>query len=223
MRIQDLDQRDRPREKAKKYGVESLENAELLALIIGHGVKNFSALEIAHSLLARYSLEQIERLSYSEWKEEKGFQDPQILKIMGALELGKRVLTYKNSHNEIMNTAEDVAQKYLPIYRLKEQEHMVIIMLNSRNKILGEEVVFLGTANEITVSPSEIFTRLIRKNAKKFFILHNHPSGNIEPSVEDIKTTIALKDMGEELHIRLKDHIILGKYEYYSFLENDLI
>ena len=100
---------------------------------------------------------------------------------------------------------------------------MVLIMLNSRNRILGEKVIFQGTSNELSVSISEVFTHLVRKNAKKFYVLHNHPSGEVEPSTDDIRTTLALKEMGEQLHIQLKDHIILGKEDYYSFLENQLI
>lgn len=223
MRIQDLDKRDRPREKALKYGIETLETAELLALIIGHGIKNYSALDMAHSLLSRYTLEQISLLSYSEWKEEKGFQDPQIWKIMASIELGKRMLSYAHSESEVMRSASDVVLKYLPLYANKEQEYMVLIMLNSRNRILGEKVIFQGTSNELSVSISEVFTHLVRKNAKKFYVLHNHPSGEVEPSTDDIRTTLALKEMGEQLHIQLKDHIILGKEDYYSFLENQLI
>lgn len=167
MRIQDLDKRDRPREKALKYGIETLETAELLALIIGHGIKNYSALDMAHSLLSRYTLEQISLLSYSEWKEEKGFQDPQIWKIMASIELGKRMLSYTHSESEVMRSASDVVLKYLPLYANKEQEYMVLIMLNSRNRILGEKVIFQGTSNELSVSISEVFTHLVRKNAKK--------------------------------------------------------
>ncbi len=223
MRIHDMKKADRPREKARRYGLEKLENAELIALILGHGIKNHSALELAHSLLMRYSLGQLAHLSYSEWQQEKGFQDPQIWRFLATFELAKRVVRYQENRDEILLTTGLMVQKYRFELRNCDREVLVVIMGDKRRHLIYEEVMHIGTSDEIVISINELFTSLLRQNAKCFMLIHNHPLGNPMPSQADYETTLEILKKSRLLHIKFLDHIILTEEEYYSFLEADII
>ncbi len=222
MRIKDMNKAERPREKAKRYGLDSLDDAELIALILGHGIKNYSALDLARSLLSRYTIEELFQLSYGEWKKEKGFQDPQIWRFLATYELIKRMVK-QTSSSDIKLTTENVIKKYQLELRDCPQETLIVVMGNHHRRLITEKVLLKGTSNELLLSINDLFSLLIRQNARCFILIHNHPSNNPLPSKADYETTLEIIKQSKLLHLKLIDHIILCKEGYYSFLEADII
>ncbi len=149
---------DRPRERARRYGIENLENAELIALILGHGIKNLSALDMANSLLNRYSLGQIAHFSYSEWKEEKGFQDPQIWRFLAVVELGKRIMRYQKNDEPLLLNTPSIVQHYQFDLKDNETERLLVIMGDKKRRLIYEETMHIGTSDELVISINELFS-----------------------------------------------------------------
>lgn len=223
MRIQDLEKKDRPREKAKLYGIEKLENAEIIALILGHGVASYSALDMARSLLSRFTLKELSSLSYADFKKEKGFQDPQIFRLLGAFELGKRMIKERNKEKEIIASAKDICYLYQSEIGSLEQEIVLLLMCNKKRELIREEIIFKGSSQEIILSIKEICQHLLRYNSACFYLVHNHPLGTLCPSKNDIDTTKDLLHMVKAIQVVFLDHVILTANGYYSFHEHALL
>jgi len=223
MRIKDLPFEAKPREKALRFGIETLSDAELLAVIIGSGVKNYSALEIANNLLKDHcTLKNISNTNYETLSKYKGLKKVGSLKLLATFEFYKRLISPLYQSSEQLLDAKQVYNryKYLENY---SQEVLLIVMLDRKRNILKEKVMYKGTSENFNVEAKEILSEILVSKCSKFILIHNHPDGDVFPSEEDIFTTSYIETSAEPFKLKLLDHIIIGKNDYYSLQENKMI
>lgn len=225
MKIKDIPISDRPRERLLEYGAENLSNEELLSIILKTGSKNKSAKELANEILKiSNSLENITNITKEQLLKIEGIGITKATSLISCIELGKRIfvsgkttkhLSFRNAYEIYMNT------KYL--FLNKKQEYFYCFYLNNKNEVIERKLLFMGTINRSVVHPREIFKYAYLTSASSIVCMHNHPSGDINPSKEDIRLTNALVELGHLNSIPLVDHIIVANNDYYSFYENGKI
>ena len=221
MKIKDLPKSSRPREKALMYGIEHLSDEELLALIIGSGVKNKSALEIASSLINTYgNLFYLSKAKLMSLKSEFGLSQISALKLEATFEYHSRLMTSKYLDGIELKSLKDVYARYKYLEN-NEHELLLLLMLDRKSKIIKEKVLYQGTNNALNIDLKEVMVELLQANTKKFVLIHNHPDGNIKPSLEDEKATSLIASKAYSLGIKLIDHLIIYQGGYYSFKENN--
>lgn len=223
-RIKDLPLNERPREKAQKYGIASLSTNEILALIIGSGVKNMSAIDISQHLLDDYrGLASLITVSYKNLVKQRGLSVGNAYKLIAAFELIKRVEKANADEDTIFRNSKDIFSKYRVEFSTAPQELLLLVMLNRSNKVIKEEIIFKGMISTMLISFREIFVKMFLNDAIKFVLVHNHPGGNVEPSKEDVATTINIRNEAAKLGLELIDHIVIANHTYYSMSEHFLI
>jgi DNA repair protein RadC len=224
-RITDWPLDERPREKLTQLGPEAVSNAELIAILLGHGTAKFNALELAKKLLREFgSLEALSNASLQELQEITGIGPVKAVTLLSAFQL-YRNLQKQKAENEIIsfrNPAE-VARIYQPSLGSLKKESFYVILLNSSMKRILDFEVTRGLVDSSLVHPREVFNVAVRNLAKGIIVMHNHPSGTLEPSTEDIKITERLVSSGKILEIPVYDHLIITENGYYSFREHGLI
>ena len=216
--IKNLPKLDRPREKALRYGINSLSDSELLALLLNNGYKGNNILEIATTLLSKYKgLVGLLNVPISELKKNKGIKDVGALKIALIGEFYKRIVE-KNSvaESEIIDD-KYLYNKYKSMFYQASQEYLVLIILNSRKRIIYETNVYKGQSDLIHIDFKDIYKELVKYDGKSFYLIHNHPGGDASPSEEDKKTTLDLISQSRRMKVKLLDHLIIGDECYYSF------
>ncbi|WP_338658717.1 RadC family protein [Paraclostridium sordellii] len=215
---------ERPREKMLSNGEKSLSNAELLAIILRTGTKKQSVLELANYILNKDSqgIRWLKDITVQELCEIDGIGISKATQIKAALELGIRISSAKPTKYKVTNPW-DIYKYYMESLRYLNKEIFKIILLNTKNEIICDIDVSVGTLNMSLVHPREVFREAIKRNSNNIILMHNHPSGNIEPSNEDKKVTLRLIKCGELIGIEVIDHIIIGDGLYYSFKENMII
>ena len=215
---------ERPREKAIKLGVEQLSNLELIEIIVGRGIKGNSVIDISYQLLHLFDgLKECYNVSLDDLIKIRGISKIKGIEILSLLELSKRINYSSDRENtESMSSPSIVYAKYKGKMLCFTQERMMILYLNNKNIVIKEEILFVGGVDFINIDPKLIFHNAIKYNAKSIICMHNHPSGDVIPSKNDIKSTNQIRDMGNFLGINLLDHIIIGN-NFYSFKENDLL
>lgn len=219
--IKDLPKSEKPREKAKKYGFSSLSEVELLAILLRTGAKNISALDLARTLLLEYQdLEGLLHARINALKKISGMGEVKAITILAALELGKRLQEKKQNQKIQIKESKEVFKYFAHLFFYSEQEKFYVLFLDSKNYVVNQKLLFVGTANQSLVHPRDIFKEAILNNAVKILCIHNHPSGRVSPSFADEETTKRIKKIGDLMGISLVDHVIIGKDDYYSFLEN---
>ena len=221
MKIVDIPEYDRPRERLINYGKESLSNEELLAIILKNGIKNTSAKELSQQILHNYSnITEMNEVTYEELLAIKGIKSAKACDILATIEFGKRICsTYYLKKLKINNT-EDIYKYYKNKIGYKKQEYFYCVYLTNKNIIIKDKLLFIGTLNYSMVHPREVFKEAYISSANSIICVHNHPSSNIEPSKEDIELTKRLIEIGTIFGIKIIDHVIIGKDNYYSFMEN---
>jgi DNA repair protein RadC len=224
VRIKDLPEWERPREKALMNGFGALSNVEVLAIVIGSGVKDYSALDIASSLIAKTKgLHQLKEASFDKICDVSGISTIMALRLGATFELLRRVEQSRSMDGERRLSAPDIFKKYKDEIGDSPQEHFIIIFLSRRGAIIGENKMYKGTGDTFPISIREILSEVLANRCLSFTIVHNHPSGDIKPSDNDLIATKVLGDEASRLKILLRDHVIIGRDEYYSFAENHLI
>lgn len=221
MKIQEINKDDRPRERALKYGVHVLNNSELFALIIGSGTKRQNAIELSNKIIFQ-GLEKAVGSKIKDLLKIKGIGIAKACKIAAIFEIMKRYNTKKSLAKKITCSNDVYEYIRLKIQNL-EKEVFVVIYLDTKNKIISDEIVSVGILNASIVHPREVFQNAIRNNCNSIILSHNHPSGDIEPSNEDEEVTKNLVDCGKLLGITILDHIIVGHENYFSFKDSNLI
>lgn len=225
--MKELPKEEQPYEKFEAYGAESLSDAELLAVILRTGTKGMTAVALARNILgesgAEWGILSIERLSLRELKKISGVGNVKAIQIKCIAELAKRIAKAEQYQKVSFRQPKSVAEYYMEEFRMKKQEHMMLIMLNTKSMLIAEKVIFKGTVNASLVSPREIFMEAVEHEAVYIILLHNHPSGDPTPSREDIALTKRMKEAGNLMDIKLLDHIIIGDHKYISFAEQDLL
>ncbi len=223
MNIKTLPSDERPREKLIKYGPKTLTNSELLAIIISTGSKKENVLTLSTKLFRKYSLKSLSRLKIGSLKKQLGIGDVKACQITACFELGRRLASFKDMKKPQIANAKDVAKLFIPEMGTLEKEHFKGIYLDSKKRIIKQETIFIGSLNESVVHPREIFKIAIEESSAAIILLHNHPSGDPNPSNFDIEMTKELIQAGELLGIEILDHIIIGGEKYVSLREKGLI
>ncbi len=220
MKIKDLSKTDRPREKLLKYGPGRLSDAELLAIVLRTGGKGMNVVELARKILRKYPEGKLANAPAGELEAEHGLGAAKACEIAACFELGRRMLQDKPavlvlSPREVWEQLKDV--------RDNKKEHFVVFFLNTQNRQIHRETVSVGTLNASLAHPREIFEPAIRHAAAHVIVAHNHPSGSLEPSDEDLQVTRRLAEAGRLLGIELLDHVIVTDSGYHSFKEHNLL
>jgi DNA repair protein RadC len=223
MILKDYPKSELPREKMIEYGVSTLSDSELLAIIIGTGNKNQDVLSLSRSIRKKYNLKELNSVTLNKIKEFKGISNAKACKLIACFELSNRIIKSKTDKLSELNYAKDVANIIIAKASTWNKEKLVVFLLNSRNKLINKKVVSVGTLNSNLIHPREIFSYAIENSAASIIISHNHPSGNLEPSSEDIIVTKELIKAGDIIGIPLLDHIIIANYNYYSMKDEGII
>jgi len=218
MRIKDIPKENRPRERLKQNGVEALSNSELLAVILQKGTQKENVIDMSNRLLSKYSIDKLSECSLTELKDIPGIGDAKAMQIMALFELSKRVKSGSIAEKVVSNSS-DIANYYMERMKGLKREHLIAVFLDSKNKIINDKVISIGTLNSSLVHPREVFKEAIKCSANAIILVHNHPSGDCGPSSEDIEITDRVKEAGEMVGIKLLDHVIVGKDKHYSYIQ----
>lgn len=224
-KIKDLAIIDKPREKAKRFGIESLEDEELLALIISSGTVGHSSLDIARDLLKESPyLSDLLNKSAEYFMSFKGLKMAKVTKLMAALEIAKRINERQRLiYEEISEvTSESLYQRYSLSLNSLNQEVLVIIILNKNKRIIFEKTLYQGDDHNLAVNSRDIIRLLFANNGYYFYLIHNHPNDTSYPSELDIKFTKKIKEKARKISAILLDHLIIYKGGYYSFLNEQI-
>jgi len=223
--VKDLPLDDRPREKLLLRGSQSLTDAELLAILLRTGTKGKSVIQIAYDLVARYgNLASLSTKSHSELIKTNGIKKNKAATLVAAFEIGKRIAVQSKWFSDKKITSpEDIANIFIPLLKDELNEHFYVVCLNSANKIIRLELVSTGSLDSSIVHPREVFKIAIENSAKSIIFVHNHPSGNSEPSNEDIAITKKLIEASKLMEIPVFDHLIIAENSFTSFVQRRLI
>lgn len=223
--IKEIPLNDRPREKMAANGAAVLTDAELIAILLRTGTAEKSAIDIASEMTADGGLYKrlagITRLN--ELTNIKGLGQAKAATVLAALEIGRRIASAKPIEKIHLSCPQDVADFLMPRLRYAAKEQFVVILLNSKNKVIGTEVVSEGSLSSSIVHPREVYAPAMLHHAAAIMVAHNHPSGDPKPSFEDEEVTRMLSRSGKVLGIPMIDHVIIGDGNYYSFLENEAL
>lgn len=220
MKMNELADHQKPRERMLSQGARYLSHAELLAILINTGRKGSSSLDIANELLKSVdNLKELKALSINDLNKVKGVGLYKALILKAAFELGERIHSGSVDDKIQITSPKDVADFMMGQMEHLKQEKFIVLFLNSKNIVIKKKTIFIGTLNASIVHPREIFSEAIKCASNAIIVLHNHPSGDTTPSNEDIKTTERLRECGQLLGIDLLDHVIIGDHEYLSMVE----
>ena len=209
MKLKDIPIENRPRERLEHLGAPALSDAELLAIILKIGNRKENVVDMSNRILSKHGFEKLSFCSLKELQGNYGVGQAKASQILALFELHKRYEVSKRKRKPI-KSAKDVFKYISPNLSSLDKEHLVVLHLDSKNKIIKDEVISIGTLNSSLVHPREVFKEAIKSSANSIILVHNHPSGDVEPSEEDILTTKKLKESGEVVGIKLLDHIIIG-------------
>jgi len=218
MKIKDISKENRPRERFLKNGAMSLSDAELLAVILQKGSKKENVVDMSNRLLSKHGIDKLCDLSLKELQEIDGIGPAKAMQIKALFEFNKRH-NLSRQNGKPIKSAKDVYDYASQRLNSNDKEHFMVLHLDSKNRIIKDEVISIGTLNASIIHPREIFKSAIKESANSIILVHNHPSGDSEPSAEDEQVTEKLFGAGELLNIKVLDHVIIGKDNYYSFKE----
>lgn len=224
LNIKEIPIKERPRERLIYGGADQLSNEELLAILLKTGTKDTNAKVLSNILLKKLEkLENLKYCSYQNLSSMKGIGAAKACTLLAAVELGKRIQRPQHILFQKFQNPLQIANYYQEKLGAYQQECFLCIYLDSAKKMVKEKILFIGTLNRSLVHPREIFKEAFQVSAHSIICLHNHPSGEVTPSKEDIVFTDHLVEIGKLMGIEVIDHIIVGKDKYYSFYENDRI
>ena len=222
MKIKDISKEELPREKLKEKGVKILSNSELIALIINKGNKEENVIDLSHKIINKKPLHELKETELGELTKIKGIGEVKASQIIASIELGRRSFLRTNFKKTNINNSEKAFCEIANDFK-GDQESFIVILLDSRNNLIIKKTMFIGTINQQIVGSREIVKLCIQNNAVKVILAHNHPSGNLEPSEADHKTTEKIENSLRLFNIELVDHIIVANEKYYSFKDEYLL
>lgn len=216
---------EKPREKLLREGKESLSTLEVLAILLGTGTREKSAMQMASEILTISSggIRFLTDCTPEELRAIKGMGNAKICRLLAAVELGRRIATLPPEKRKAISSASEVAELFMGRLRYEKKEHFKCLMINAKGEILEETDVSTGDLTSSSSHPREVFVSAVRRSAGSVIFVHNHPSGDPSPSSADIKTTERLVEAGELLGIPVIDHIIIGDGIYVSMKAAGLI
>lgn len=223
--IKDIPLNERPRERLINKGVEYLSNEDLLAILLKTGTKENSVKVLANNILKQLDdINNLKEINLERLVKIKGIGKAKACELLAAIELGKRLNKKIDNLNQIkIYSSNSIYEYYQDKLKDKLQEYFYCVYLDTKNHIIKDKLLFIGTINESLIHPREIFKEAYLLSASGIICIHNHPSGNVNPSNNDIIMTKQLVEVGKILGIKVLDHIIIGKDNYYSFNDNDLV
>ena len=223
-RIKDIIKEERPRETLLKKGETYLSDSELLAILINNGTRDKSAITLAREIIETSDgIRNLSNITVEELSKIKGIGLAKACRIISALELGRRVSVASEMQKFKISSPQDIGNVYMEELRYKKKEIFRVVLLNTKNVIIGSKDISEGSLNASIVHPREVFLEAIKKSANKMILMHNHPSGDPTPSSEDINITKRLISAGQIVGIEILDHVIIGDGSFYSFKENGQI
>ncbi|MCO4528628.1 putative DNA repair protein (RadC) [Streptococcus infantarius subsp. infantarius] len=209
-----------PRERLRDLGAEQLSNQELLSILLRTGTKTRPVLEVANDILKHIdTLADFQHLSLQELQKIKGIGYVKSIEIKAMIELAKRISKAEYVQKERIMSSERLARKMMLELSDQKQEHLVAIYLDTQNRIIEQRTIFIGSVRRSIAEPREILFYACKNMATSVIIIHNHPSGSPAPSENDLRFTEKMKRACDDIGIVCLDHIIVGKYQYYSFRE----
>ncbi len=220
--IKELPEFDRPREKLLELGASSLSDSELIAIILRTGSRGKNALDLARELLRHFgSVHKLSEAHIEELLRFRGLGKTKAVTLVAALELGKRALSNRGRKNRI--TSPEEALQLIDRFRHSKMEVFGVITLNVKGVPIGVHEISKGGVSSVSITPKEVFYPVIRDLSSAMIVFHNHPSGNVEPSREDIELTEKLLKIASELEVQLLDHIIISSSDYFSFAKAGML
>ena len=218
MNMRKLPQSEKPREKLLREGRDKLSNIEILAIIIGSGTRQKSAMELAAEIISKDSsgIRYLADCRPEELTSISGIGPCKATEILAAVELGKRLASIPATERDVIKSSSDIADIFMERMRYHKKEHFISLMINAKGQIIEETEVSIGDLCSSTTHPREVFVDAVRRSAGSVIFVHNHPSGDPSPSDMDISTTKRLIEAGEILGIPVLDHIIIGDGCYIS-------
>lgn len=222
--LRDIPHEDRPRERMMNYGAEALSHAELLAILLRTGTRRESAVHLAGRVLKECgSLRNLLDMSLEELTAIRGIGQAKALQLMAGIELGRRINRERTDGPVTIRRPEDAANIVMADLRYLKKEHFVCLFLNTKNQVITQETLSVGTLNASLVHPREVFRAAIKCSSASIICVHNHPSGDPSPSPEDVALTKRLAEAGELVGIDVLDHIVIGDGRYVSLKEQGLL
>lgn len=221
--IHEFPQEERPRERLINYGPMALSNAELIAILLRSGTRGENVVNLSARLLAQQGgLVGLSKASFDELAEFKGVGDAKSCQLKAALELGRRLLIASPDQRPQITCPADAANMLMLEMSPLEQEHLKVLLLDTKNYVVAVPQVYVGNVNTSIIRIGEVFKEAVRKNATSVILIHNHPSGDPTPSPEDVQVTQRIIEAGKLLDIEVLDHIIIGGQRFVSFKERGL-
>jgi DNA repair protein RadC len=218
--LRDVPSEDRPRERMLQHGASALSNAELLAILLRTGTFAESAVRLAQRILNECGgLRSLVDMTKDQLTEIKGIGNAKALQIQASIELGRRLARTKMSDTVTIRSPENVDELLREELRYLQKEHFVCLFLNTKNHVIGQETLSMGSLNASIVHPREVFRAAIKRSSAALICVHNHPSGDPTPSPEDIQITQRLVEAGAIIGIEVLDHVIIGDHKFISLKE----
>lgn len=222
-RISDLHESDRPRERLAALGPQALTNAELLAILLRVGVQGENAVEVGQRLLHEFDgLRGLHRAPFKDLMNQHGMGEAKASQIKAAIELGRRLILESPEEKPAINSPADAAALVQYDMSALEQEHLRVMLLDRRNRVLEVVEVYKGSVNSSQVRVGELFKDAVRTNASAIIVIHNHPSGDPTPSPDDVAVTRAIVQAGKLMDIDVLDHLVIGLGKWVSLKERGL-
>ena len=219
MKIKEIFEYDRPRERLMGFGASSLSDAELLGILLQTGSGNDNAVDLGNRLISRFGLRGVFEAGFNELLSVKGVGKAKACKLIACFEVVKRANSGRIAERKV-SCAADVAKYYMARLGALKQEHFVVVLLNSAGYVIRDYTVFVGTLDSALVHPREVFKLALKESAKSIILVHNHPSGNVEPSEEDLQFTEQIRKVSESMNVSLLDHVIVGSKGFWSWKDS---
>ena len=222
-RITDLHETERPRERLSSLGPQALANAELIAILLRTGVTGENAVQVGQRLLQTFGgISGLHRASVQDLQSQHGLGEAKAAQIKAAIELGRRLTLESPEERSSINSPADAAALVMYEMSALEQEHLRVILLDIRNRVLEVADVYRGSVNSSQVRVGEVFKAAVRRNAPALIVVHNHPSGDPTPSPDDVAVTRAMVQAGKLLDVDVLDHLVIGQGRWVSMKERGL-
>jgi len=219
IRILDMQKEERPRERLLKNGASALSDSELLAIILRTGSKNENVINLSQRILGEYNIKQLSQINITQLMKVHGIKESKAAQISACFEIARRLESFNSAEKPKISSPEDVYRRLFPRMREQKKEMFIELCLDTKNHILKEEVISLGSLNANVVHPREVFKLALTESAAHIIVAHNHPSGDPAPSREDIEITKKLVETGNIMGITVLDHVIIGDGRHFSMKE----
>lgn len=219
IRILDMQKDERPRERLVKNGAGSLSDSELLAIILRTGSKQENVLNLSQRILSRYNLKQLSQTNLPQLMDINGIKESKAAQIAACFEIARRLESFNEDAKPRINSPLDVYRRIYPKMREQKKEMFIELCLDTKNQIIKEDTISIGSLNANIVHPREVFKVALSQSAAHIIVAHNHPSGDPTPSREDIEITKKLIEAGKIIGIEVLDHVIIGDGQHFSMKE----